>query len=81
MRAQSELAAERVLRRRKEEETVALQSKCNNLEAQLVAVNILDAQDPTDEEIYRALQNPKTFKNFKRPLKAFKTFKRSLKDL
>jgi hypothetical protein len=40
-------------------------AECNNLEAQLVAVNILDAQDPTDEEIYRALQNPKTFKNLK----------------
>ena len=77
----SELAAERVLRRRKEEETVALQSKCNNLEAQLVDVNIPDAQDPTDEEIYRALQNPKTFETFKRHLKDFKTFKRSLKDL
>ena len=45
--------------------TVALQSKCNNLEAQLVDVNIPDAQDPTDEEIYRALQNPKTFETFK----------------
>jgi len=45
--------------------TVALQSKCNNLEAQLVAANIPDAQNPKDEEIYRALQNPKTFKNLK----------------
>jgi len=65
MRTKSELAAERVPRRRKEEGTVALQSKCNNLEAQLVAVNIPDAQNPKDEEIYRVLQNPKTFKNLK----------------